>query len=113
MAQHGGRHECNDEVYKSLYSETQIFREVRTGDDRRHRTVTILSLPQGLLKDCHSSHAGYLFQQDKCYDVSYDTGDKSIQCGRKVDVLKLWLMWKAKGDHGFQHSMNVIFENAR
>jgi len=30
------------------------------------------------------------------YDVSYDTGDKSIQCGRLNDVLKLWLMWKQK-----------------
>ena len=30
------------------------------------------------------------------YDVSWDTGDKTFQCGRRVDVLKLWLMWKAK-----------------
>lgn len=40
--------------------------------------------------------AGYLFQQDKQYDVSYDTGDKAIQCGRHVDIFKFWLMWKAK-----------------
>lgn len=40
--------------------------------------------------------AGYLFQPDKPYDVSYDTGDKAIQCGRHVDIFKLWLMWKAK-----------------
>ena len=40
--------------------------------------------------------AEYLFQTDKPYDVSYDTGDKSIQCGRHVDAFKLWLMWKAK-----------------
>uniref|UniRef100_A0A8C5DFL9 Uncharacterized protein n=1 Tax=Gouania willdenowi TaxID=441366 RepID=A0A8C5DFL9_GOUWI len=33
-----------------------------------------------LLQDCHSSRASYLFQQDKFYDVSYDTGDKSVQC---------------------------------
>ena len=30
------------------------------------------------------------------YDISYDTGDKSIQCGRVNDALKFWLMWKAK-----------------
>ena len=29
-----------------------------------------------------------LFQQDKFYDVSYDTGDKSVQCGRKVDAFQ-------------------------
>lgn len=40
--------------------------------------------------------AGYLFQPDKQYDVSFDTGDKAIQCGRHVDIFKFWLMWKAK-----------------
>lgn len=52
---------------------------------------------QGLLKECNSTHATYLFQQDKKqYDVSYDTGDKAIQCGRHNDILKLWLTWKAQ-----------------
>ncbi len=51
---------------------------------------------QGLLQECNQLCAEYLFQPDKHYDVSYDTGDKSIQCGRHVDVFKLWLMWKAK-----------------
>ena len=37
-----------------------------------------------------------MFQPDKMYDISWDTGDKTFQCGRRVDVLKLWLMWKAK-----------------
>ena len=41
-------------------------------------------------------NASYLFQQDKHYDVKYDTGDKTIQCGRHVDVFKLWLMWRGK-----------------
>jgi len=68
---------------------------------------------KGLLQDAHSAKARYLFQQDKCYDVSYDTGDKSIQCGRKVDVFKLWLMWKAKGHTGFQKDMDHVFEMAR
>ena len=40
--------------------------------------------------------ADYLFQQDKHYDVSYDTGDKVIQCGRHNDIFKFWLMWRAK-----------------
>lgn len=31
-----------------------------------------------LLKRCYSANASYLFQQAKFYDVSYDTGDKSI-----------------------------------
>ena len=41
-------------------------------------------------------NAPYLFQKDKHYDVSYDTGDKTIQCGRHNDIFKVWLMWRAK-----------------
>lgn len=67
----------------------------------------------GILQQAHSANAKYLFQQDKFYDVSYDTGDKSIQCGRKVDVFKLWLMWKAKGNSGFEKSVNNAFDNAK
>ena len=37
-----------------------------------------------ILQEANSAGARYLFQQDKYYDVSWDTGDKSIQCGRKV-----------------------------
>uniref|UniRef100_A0A8C7D3X0 Cysteine sulfinic acid decarboxylase n=1 Tax=Oncorhynchus kisutch TaxID=8019 RepID=A0A8C7D3X0_ONCKI len=59
-----------------------------------------------LLKHCHSADAKYLFQQDKFYDTSLDTGDKSIQCGRKVDCLKLWLMWKAVGSKGLEERVD-------
>lgn len=60
----------------------------------------LLVRQRGLLHACNSSQAQYLFQQDKFYDVSYDTGDKSVQCGRKVDVFKFWLMLRARGVAG-------------
>lgn len=72
-----------------------------------------LTKHDNLLKECHSANASYLFQQDKNYDVSYDTGDKSIQCGRKVDVFKLWLMWKAKGNLGFEKEIDNVFDQAK
>lgn len=62
----------------------------------------------GLLHQCNSSAATYLFQQDKFYNVAYDTGDKSVQCGRKVDVFKFWLMLKARGINGFE----ILIDNA-
>lgn len=68
---------------------------------------------KGLLGDCHSYHAQYLFQQDKHYDVSYDTGDMSLQCGRKNDVLKLWMQWKAIGDEGMEKGVDHIFNLSR
>uniref|UniRef100_A0A4W5LQN6 Cysteine sulfinic acid decarboxylase n=1 Tax=Hucho hucho TaxID=62062 RepID=A0A4W5LQN6_9TELE len=66
-----------------------------------------------LLKHCHSADATYLFQQDKFYDSSLDTGDKSIQCGRKVDCLKLWLMWKAVGSKGLEERVDRAFAHTR
>uniref|UniRef100_A0A8C1LNH0 Zgc:163121 n=1 Tax=Cyprinus carpio TaxID=7962 RepID=A0A8C1LNH0_CYPCA len=50
----------------------------------------ILVKRKGLLQECNQLCAEYLFQPDKHYDVSYDTGDKSIQCGRHIDVFKLY-----------------------
>ncbi|PIO41233.1 hypothetical protein AB205_0131940, partial [Aquarana catesbeiana] len=67
---------------------------------------------EGLLQACNQMCAKYLFQPDKPYDVTYDTGDKTIQCGRHVDIFKLWLMWKAKGTCGFELQINKCLENA-
>ncbi|KAM9319889.1 cysteine sulfinic acid decarboxylase [Gastrophryne carolinensis] len=67
----------------------------------------------GLLERCHAANATYLFQTDKFYNLQYDTGDKSIQCGRRVDCLKLWLMWKAVGTKGLEKRVDKAMENAR
>ncbi|CAL8343415.1 unnamed protein product [Merluccius merluccius] len=72
----------------------------------------ILLKKRGLLQECNQLCADYLFQSDKHYDMSYDTGDKTIQCGRHVDAFKLWLMWKAKGSEGFGSQVNKCLENA-
>lgn len=68
---------------------------------------------KGLLHECNAANADYLFQQDKFYDISYDTGDKSVQCGRKVDALKIWLMFKARGMSGLQALVDNAFDCAR
>lgn len=68
---------------------------------------------KGLLEKCNRVDVEYLFQPDKCYDISYDIGHKTVQCGRKVDSLKLWLMWKALGDTGMAALVDNAFDNAR
>ena len=68
---------------------------------------------KGILEDCNSMHATYLYQKDKHYDLTYDTGDKSIQCGRHNDIFKLWLMWRAKGDTGFEEQLNRLLDLSR
>lgn len=67
----------------------------------------------GLLQRCYGSGATYLFQRDKFYDMSYDTGDKTPQCGRRVDCLKLWLLWKATGTQGLARRVERAFACSR
>lgn len=78
-----------------------------------------LTKHKNILNSCHSCSAQYLFQKDKFYDIRHDTGDKHIQCGRRADVLKFWLMWKAKvkfnfllpvmNIHKFHLNLNLFF----
>lgn len=74
---------------------------------------TLLLRHKGLLQAAHGSKASYLFQPDKFYDTSYDSGDKHVQCGRRADVLKFWFMWKAKGSRGLEKHVDRVFELAR
>ncbi|XP_066063412.1 cysteine sulfinic acid decarboxylase isoform X3 [Chamaea fasciata] len=67
----------------------------------------------GLLQRCHGVGASYLFQRDKFYDVSLDTGDKSPQCGRRADGLKLWILWKAVGTRGLGRRVERAFAATR
>ncbi|CAI5788896.1 glutamate decarboxylase 2 isoform X2 [Podarcis lilfordi] len=76
------------------------------------REESVSASLKGLMQSCNQMHASYLFQQDKHYDLSYDTGDKALQCGRHVDVFKLWLMWRAKGTVGFEAHIDKCLELA-
>ena len=69
----------------------------------------ILVKKMGVLKSCNSSKADYLFHKDA---VDVDVGDMTLQCGRRLDTLKLWLSWKARGDEGFEYRVDHAFEMA-
>ena len=62
-------------------------------------TALLVREPE-LLGDCFALRADYLFQPDKL-NAEYDSGDRTFQCARRIDVLKLWLAWKHHGDVGF------------
>jgi len=64
-----------------------------------------LTSHSNLLIECNAVGASYLFQKDKNFS-ELDPGDKTIQCGRHVDSFKLWLSWKAHGDHGLEEKVN-------
>lgn len=67
---------------------------------------------KGVLMDANGLKAEYLFMPDKGYDVSYDIGDRTVQCGRRADAIKLWMMWKALGDRGMGERVERAYENA-
>lgn len=68
------------------------------------------------LEPCFATQANYLFQADKL-NREYDTGDRTFQCARRVDALKLWLAWKAAGDAGFaarvEHAVELAAHTER
>jgi len=69
-----------------------------------------------MLAPAMSMGAKYLFHDhdvDDSLPQMYDTGDKTLQCGRRVDVLKLWLAWRVYGDQGYERRINLAFDNAK
>ncbi len=62
-------------------------------------TALLVRQPEQLAA-CFALKADYLFQPDKLH-AEYDSGDRTFQCARRIDVLKLWLAWKHHGDQGF------------
>ena len=42
-----------------------------------------------------------------------DLGIYSLQCGRRIDSIKLWLAWKYYGDIGYEKRINRLFSLAK
>jgi hypothetical protein len=47
------------------------------------------------------------------YDFRLDTGDKSVQCSRHIDVCKIWIYWKYFSTLGLEHLVEDARDNAR
>ena len=62
-----------------------------------------------------TSHRGggnnYLFHDGQ--ENTVDLGPSSLQCGRRVDALKVWLAWRAMGDEGWEQLVDTLFERAQ
>ena len=61
------------------------------------------------LHDSFSNDASYLYQTD--HDA-FNLGKMSLQCGRRNDALKLWVLWKSIGTAGLEHIVDKQFELA-
>ena len=71
----------------------------------------ILCKHPGMLKQTNQGGGNeYIFHD---YDNSdWDTGTYSLQCGRKPDIFKLWLLWKSRGDEGMAKIIDHLFDLA-
>lgn len=61
------------------------------------------------LHDSFSNDATYLYQTD--HD-EFNPGKTSIQCGRRNDALKFWVLWKSVGTHGLAQIVEREFSLA-
>lgn len=61
------------------------------------------------LHDSFSNDASYLYQTD--HD-EFNLGKTSLQCGRRNDALKLWVLWKSVGTSGLEKIVDKQFELA-
>ena len=51
----------------------------------------------------------YLFHETE-EQAENDLGHLSLQCGRRVDSLKLWFMWKYYGRDGYEKQIDKLFD---
>jgi glutamate/tyrosine decarboxylase-like PLP-dependent enzyme len=66
---------------------------------------------KGLLQETLTSgNDSYLFHDQ---DQSIDQGPKSLQCGRRNDILKLWLTWQSIGKTGLEERIDKLFTLAQ
>jgi coproporphyrinogen III oxidase-like Fe-S oxidoreductase/glutamate/tyrosine decarboxylase-like PLP-dependent enzyme len=68
-----------------------------------------LTREPGHLRAALGMGADYLFHEDSS---AWDLGDMTLQCGRRVDVLKLWYAWQVTGDRGYARRVERLFELA-
>ncbi len=71
----------------------------------------LLVKSNGIMGESIRTHAAdYIYHEN---DTSaYDFGPNSLQCGRRVDALKLWLAWKYFGDMGYASRIEHLFDLA-
>lgn len=75
------------------------------------QAAVFITRHKGALTSANAVNAAYLFQPDKLH-ANLDVGDKTIQCGRRADMLKLWLLFKQLGEDGCARIVDAAFSLA-
>ncbi|MCA1764343.1 MAG: hypothetical protein LC664_15325 [Flavobacteriales bacterium] len=73
-------------------------------------SVLLVKNPNVMREEIQSHDADYIYHENET--SHYDLGPGSLQCGRRVDSLKLWLAWKYFGDDGYAGRIEKLFDLA-
>jgi sulfinoalanine decarboxylase len=71
-------------------------------------SVLLVRDPKVMREEIQSYDADYIYHDND--SSAYDLGPASLQCGRRVDALKLWLAWRYYGDKGYAQRMEHLWE---
>jgi glutamate/tyrosine decarboxylase-like PLP-dependent enzyme len=67
---------------------------------------------KGVMRETNTSGGSdYIFHETE--NSSYDTGPQSLQCGRKVDALKVWLNFIHHGRNGMEKRIDCLIEKTK
>jgi glutamate/tyrosine decarboxylase-like PLP-dependent enzyme len=69
-------------------------------------SLILVKQQSDLEQACAGGGGAYLFHEDE--NTQYNSGRYSLQCGRRVDALKLWLSWKAIGAQGYAEKVDSL-----
>ena len=68
----------------------------------------LLVREKGRLLKALSVDADYIFHDNA--QATDDLGPMSLQCGRRIDAIKLWLAWQVRGDQGYEQLVDRYFD---
>lgn len=74
-------------------------------------SVLLMKENTRLLKNLSNLDTDYIYHDNEA--AEYNLGKQSVQCGRRVDALKVWLAWRFYGDEGYEKRINRMFELAK
>ncbi len=74
-------------------------------------SVLLLKDKYRLMKNLSDLNTDYIYHDNDLDE--YNLGKQSVQCGRRVDALKVWLAWRYFGDKGYEQRINRMFELAQ
>ena len=67
--------------------------------------------PHALRLSNDSGGADYIFHAGD--ESDWNSGPSSLQCGRRADAVKVWMLFRALGDRGISQLVDTLFSHAR